>query len=201
VHEVEPALISITPILNHVLAQSPWAKNLLKPHAGKFIQVDAPPFMLALQVMPEGGLGVAPAGTAADITFRIKAAQLPLLLADPATALKAVRIEGDAEFAQVINRLVREVRWDAEEDLSRLVGDVPAYHAMRLARSFVAWGRDASGRLSESAAAYLADETPTLLRGRAAEEFALSVAEARDACARLEKRIALMEARRAGAPG
>jgi ubiquinone biosynthesis protein UbiJ len=201
VNEVEPALISIAPILNHVLAQNPWAQNRLKPHAGKFIQIDASPFMLALQVKPEGELGVAPAGTAADITFRLNAAQLPLLLADPAAALKAVRIEGDVEFAQVINLLVREVRWDAEEDLSRLVGDVPAHHAMRLARSFVAWGRDASGRLSESAAAYLADETPALVRGRAAEEFAVSVAEARDACARLDKRIALLEARRAGAPG
>jgi ubiquinone biosynthesis protein UbiJ len=40
-----------------------------------------------------------------------------------------VRIAGDVQFANEINWLVEHVRWDLEEDLSRLVGDAPA-HAM-----------------------------------------------------------------------
>jgi ubiquinone biosynthesis accessory factor UbiJ len=40
-----------------------------------------------------------------------------------------VRIAGDVQFAAEINWLVDHVRWDLEEDLSRIVGDAPA-HAM-----------------------------------------------------------------------
>ena len=38
-----------------------------------------------------------------------------------------VRIAGDVQFAAEINWLVDHVRWDLEEDLSRLVGDAPAH--------------------------------------------------------------------------
>jgi hypothetical protein len=43
-----------------------------------------------------------------------------------------VRIEGDVQFAAEVNWLVDHVRWDAEEDLSRLIGDAPAHT--------IAWG-------------------------------------------------------------
>jgi ubiquinone biosynthesis protein UbiJ len=47
-----------------------------------------------------------------------------------------VRIEGDVQLAAEINWLIDNVRWDAEEDLARLVGDAPA-HAL------AQWGRQA----------------------------------------------------------
>ena len=40
-----------------------------------------------------------------------------------------MRIAGDVQLAADINWLVEHVRWDLEEDLSRLIGDAPA-HAM-----------------------------------------------------------------------
>ena len=56
-----------------------------------------------------------------------------------------VRIEGDVQLAAEINWLIDHVRWDAEEDLARLVGDAPAHtlaqaarKAMEALRSFVA---------------------------------------------------------------
>ena len=41
----------------------------------------------------------------------------------------AVRIEGDVQLAAEVNWLVDHVRWDLEEDLSRIMGDVPAHAA------------------------------------------------------------------------
>ena len=43
-----------------------------------------------------------------------------------AAVLKHVRIDGEAEFANVLSTLLRNVRWDAAEDLSRVFGDVLA---------------------------------------------------------------------------
>ena len=182
--------------INHLLDQHPTAQARLKTHAGKTLRVDAPPFVLTLVVTPAGGVGAAPEADANDIAFRLNPAQWPLLFGDPEAAMKSVRIEGDAEFAQLIGMLMRELRWDAEEDLSRIIGDVPAYRAMQALRSFTAWGRDAAQRLAGNGAAFLVDEEPLLVRGRMVEQFANQVTEGRDICARLEKRIEILEARR-----
>jgi ubiquinone biosynthesis protein UbiJ len=45
-----------------------------------------------------------------------------------------VRIEGDVQFAGEVNWLVDHVRWDAEEDLSRLIGDAPAHTLANIGR-------------------------------------------------------------------
>ena len=50
----------------------------------------------------------------------------------------AVRIAGDVQFATEINWLVDHVRWDLEEDLSRLVGDAPAHAIGDVGRQMVA---------------------------------------------------------------
>ena len=56
-----------------------------------------------------------------------------------------VRIEGDVQLAAEVNWLIDHVRWDAEEDLARLVGDAAAHSlaqaarkAMQALRGFVA---------------------------------------------------------------
>jgi ubiquinone biosynthesis protein UbiJ len=56
-----------------------------------------------------------------------------------------VRIEGDVQLAAEINWLIDHVRWDAEEDLARLMGDAAAHtlaqvarHATNTLRAFVA---------------------------------------------------------------
>jgi ubiquinone biosynthesis protein UbiJ len=48
-----------------------------------------------------------------------------------------VRIAGDVQFANEVNWLVEHVRWDLEEDLSRLIGDAPAHAMAAAARQMV----------------------------------------------------------------
>ena len=194
-------MLPIAAFVNHVLAQHPWARDKLAPHAGKTVRVEAPPLALSFTVGAAGDIASSPLPKPADVSFRIKAAQIPLMLADPDNALRLVQLSGDAEFAQVIAVLMRELRWDAEEDLSRIVGDVPAYRAMRSARTFAAWSRDASQRLAGTTAAFLVDEEPILVRLDAVDRFTAGAAEARDACARLEKRIEMLETTRRGMSG
>ncbi len=46
----------------------------------------------------------------------------------------AVHIQGDVQLAAEVNWLFEYVRWDIEEDLSRLVGDAPAHTLMACAK-------------------------------------------------------------------
>ena len=57
------------------------------------------------------------------------AAESPLVVVQSALAGKAppVKIEGDVQLAAEIGWLAENLRWDAEEDLSRLIGDAPAH--------------------------------------------------------------------------
>ena len=50
----------------------------------------------------------------------------------------AVRIEGDVQLAAEVNWLTEHVRWDLEEDLARVIGDVPAHTLSQMATGLVA---------------------------------------------------------------
>ncbi|OIQ69284.1 hypothetical protein GALL_491180 [mine drainage metagenome] len=45
-----------------------------------------------------------------------------------------MRIEGDVQFAAEVNWLVDHVRWDIEEDLANIMGDIPAQALSQMAQ-------------------------------------------------------------------
>ena len=183
-----------TIFINHVLAQQPAARDALARYAGRRLRLSAPPFALGLKITDKGEVEAQPfADTAADVTLSVAATRVPFLFVDPEAAMKDVRIDGDAEFAQTLARLAREVRWDVEEDLSRVLGDIPAHQMMRFARAFTAWGKEAGKRMAQTTSAYFLDEDPTLARKAAVDGFGRDVATLRDDLARLEKRLELLE--------
>lgn len=66
--------------------------------------------------------------THADLRITItEQSPLTLLRAAASGGKPATRIEGDVQLAAEINWLTDHVRWDAEEDLSRFVGDAAAH--------------------------------------------------------------------------
>jgi ubiquinone biosynthesis protein UbiJ len=68
----------------------------------------------------------------ADLVLRVSEPS-PVALAQ--TVLQGdkppIRIEGDVQLAAEVNWLIDHVRWDAEEDLARLIGDAPAHTVMQ----------------------------------------------------------------------
>jgi ubiquinone biosynthesis protein UbiJ len=117
-------------LLNHVLMQEPEAQARLARQAQRIAEARWRGFTMRLVATPAGLLDLAPGGGQPDLTLTLTE-ESPWGLAQ--AALRGdnppVRIEGDVQFATEINWLVDNVRWDLEEDLSRLVGDAPA-HAM-----------------------------------------------------------------------
>jgi ubiquinone biosynthesis protein UbiJ len=189
--------------VNHVLGQNPWAREALRSHAGRTVRFVAQPLVFHATITPEGLVGANPGGIgpengshqgvsgqmAADISLSLPLSSLPQFALDPAGAVRNVRIEGDAELAQLLGRLVREVRWDAEDDLARWVGDIAARELVLGAKAFHSYALDASQRLTETLTGFLLDEDPTLVRREALHAWAAEVARLRDDCARLEKRL------------
>lgn len=176
--------------LNHLLAREPWARERLARFAGRSARLQAMPFAVQLAVAADGSF-TADAG-APTVTLGVDAAALPQVLLDPKSALRNVRLEGDAEFAQVLSDVLQKLRAEPEEELARFVGDAAAVRIVALLRSALQAARDAGGRLATSTTDYLVDENPLLVGGAQMRTFANEVARLRDDAERLAKRVDLM---------
>ncbi|MGA8514189.1 MAG: SCP2 sterol-binding domain-containing protein [Burkholderiaceae bacterium] len=118
--------------LNHVLQQEPEAMARLARQKGQVALIEMAPVALKLIATPAGLLDIAPAQAKADLTLTVTDSNPASLLQSTLRGEKpAIQIQGDVQLAAEVNWLVDHVRWDAEEDLSRILGDAPAHSIMQ----------------------------------------------------------------------
>jgi ubiquinone biosynthesis protein UbiJ len=111
-----------------------------------------------------------------------------------------VQIRGDAEIAGRYRELLALARPDFEEELSRVLGDVPARQLAQFTRAAFAWADKARRTAGENIAEYLQEESRDLVNKTELEEFLAGVDELREAADRAEARLARLEQRLKGAP-
>jgi ubiquinone biosynthesis accessory factor UbiJ len=184
-------------LFNRVLSDYPMARARLAVHHGKSIAATVGPFSTRLRVDVAGD--VEPVGIGAadidDVAFTIPLSALPGLARRDEQALNAITFTGDSEFAATLSSIVRNVDWDIEQDLSRVVGDVAAHRIAGGARALQAWRADASTRVSANVAEYLVEENRTMASQRDIESLARANETLRDDIARAEARIAQLTSR------
>ena len=135
VHEIQHRAVLF---LNHVLQQEPEAQQRLMRQQGRVVQFEWRFVTMKFVATPAGLLDLAPEGATAELTLTVTE-ESPFGLARAAFRGEkpAVRIEGDVQLAAEVNWLVDHVRWDVEDDLARLIGDVPAHAVANGARRVV----------------------------------------------------------------
>ena len=175
--------------INHLLAREPWAREKLARHAGKVALFDAGVLSLRLKAAADGMVEAASADEPQNVTIRVKLTDLPLILQNREHAFSYVQIEGDADFANTVSQLSETLRWEAEEDLARLIGDVAAVRVASGARAMFEAAKATQQKLAENVAEYFLEEKPLLVRPQAVTEFSSEVIRLRDDVERLAKRI------------
>jgi ubiquinone biosynthesis accessory factor UbiJ len=108
------------------------------------------------------------------------------------------QIRGNAEIAGIYRELVALARPDWEEELSRLVGDVPARRLSKLVQAGLSWARRSGRTAGENLAEYLQEESRDLVNKPELEEFLLGVDQLRETADRVEARLARLEQRLKG---
>lgn len=133
VHEAQQRLVLL---INHVLLQERAATERLKARTGRVVRVQWRQFFVALQVTPAGLFDLAGQGVTPDLHFEVTETS-PLGLAQAALRGERppVRIDGAVDFAGDLQWLADNLRWDIEDDMARIVGDVPAHTLANVARS------------------------------------------------------------------
>jgi len=174
--------------VNRLLDTESWARERLARFAGDTVElVPLPLPPLRVTILADGRLQAG--GETPSLVLQVGPGALFALARGEEAFLRAVEVNGNAQLAQEVASLARHLRWDVEEELSRLVGDVAAHRIAGAARSFAAWQLDAAQRVAVSAADFFAEEARLLVRREEQAGHARAVAELRDALARLEKRI------------
>ncbi len=180
---------TISAAINHLLEAETWAREKLLPHVGKTALIRVASFDFGFVIGASGLIAAAASPTEPQLEVRLAPASLVAALRGEESALKSAEIRGDAEFATAVLFLVKNLRWDFEEDLSRVVGDIASHRLVTDAKNLLAWERDARGRLAVSVGEYLTRESESLVAPAAVDVFVADVDRLRDDAARLEKRM------------
>lgn len=179
-------------IVNHALDDADWARARLKPHAGKRVRFEVAPLAVGLAV-DESGRVAADHAAQPELTVRLTHFLLPRLLLGDEAAFRQVEALGDTELAQDVDFLFRHLRWDVEEDLARVFGDIAARRMAAGGRALARFPLQAAAALGRMSVDYLQEEAPTLARRERVSAFVAEVDRLRDDVERLEKRLARLE--------
>lgn len=175
--------------INHLLGQASWAREKLAPFAGHAAQIKLPPFEAAFLIGEDGCIFLPVGEVEPEVSISLPATAPLLALQGKDAVMRAARIEGSAEFAETLGFVIRNLRWDAEEDLSKVVGDIAAHRIAGGAREFAAWQQQAAQNLAANLAEYFTEEQPLIASRAAIADFSAGIDNLRNDVARLEKRL------------
>ena len=175
--------------INHLLRATAWARAELARHAGKTARFELVPFAVSVTVLDGGEVAPAAAADVPAVTCRLTPGLMLRLAARDESAWTEIEVTGDADFAATLNELARTVRWDVEEDLARVFGDIAAHRIAETGRTFQRWGERSLENTARSFAEYWTEEQPLIASTHAVKQFVRDVDALRDDAARLEKRV------------
>ena len=158
------ASVAIAP-LNHLLHGESWARKRLQACAGKTARFRLPPFIdLALTVQASGEVSAAASDARDDAVLTLDPGLLPRLLARDEDAYREIRISGDSAFAEEILHIGKNLRWDVEQDLSGIMGDILAHRVVQAGESLMQWQTETFQNMLQTSKEYLTEEQPLLAK-------------------------------------
>lgn len=194
----ERALDAMLVAFEHLLRQQSWARDRLKAHAGRTVRIAIDTSLVPVLGAPELRVGIGADGmlqradpaTEADATLLVRpsADALFAFLGEGAQGVQRyLRIDGDVNLASTLGELAQHLRWDVEEDLSRVVGDIAAHRIVGLAGQAFARLRDLGLRAETSAAQFAATGSQVAVKPQ--------VRQLLEAAAALDQQVLSLESR------
>ena len=142
-----------TQALNMLLKREDWARERLVRHAGKTVRFALGGFSLGLTIGSDGLAELSDPAVVPDVTLTVSPEKLPLPRLSGGQApdmAEATHISGDAALAQVVADLSKQLRWDPEDALARVVGDIAALRLVGGARRLAGGSLQAGQRAAEN---------------------------------------------------
>lgn len=188
-------------LLNALLAREEWARQRLSHHAGKSVRFVMGSATAAFTIQADGRVLACDAAILPDVILTIpadKLGRLPgaLYKKDPDLITALMHVQGDAGLASVVSELARELRWDIEDDLAGLVGDVAALRLIKGVKTVLGRARTSTERLAGNVGEYLSEEGKLVLGRDAYESWRVRLRGLHERLDLLEQRANRLDANR-----
>ena len=178
-----------TQLLQHLLSQNTWAFSALQPFAGKSVQFRISPIDTSLVILENGNLAIGGNTASPDAVVTISSNTALRLIMRDATAKSQIDITGDTHLVSELSRVLQNISWDYEEDLSKLTGDAVAHKLGEWSRETIAGVKKQSVNVAEMVSEYWQEEMPMIAKKRHVEAFVSEVDTLRADIERTEKRL------------
>ena len=178
-----------TRFLQHLMQQNSWAKAILQPFAGQSVLVTSSLLHTTLIILEDGSLVIAGQTNLPDATISIAPSLLLRIIAKDESAKLKINITGDTHLAAELGKVFTNMRWDIEEDLSKLIGDISANKLTQFNRQAIKNVKETGTNLAEMLTEYWQEENPLIAKKYVVEEFCKEVDVMRGDVARFEKKL------------
>jgi ubiquinone biosynthesis protein UbiJ len=182
--------------INHLIEQEKWARDLLLRHDKKIVAVELP--LGGFRVLIQDGLlqDAKPELKESSVSLEISQDAFWAFVKDGKdAAMKFVRISGDVDLAADLNRLFADLRWEAEEDLSKLIGDAPSRRIITESKKVFTQANKAVEDLKSGLRDFFVNERNLLLGANQFHDFKSEIRLLRDQLDRAEKKLNHIEQR------
>ena len=176
-------------ILQHIINQNNWSREHLIPFAGKVLQFDFVLIKPSLIILEDGSLSFAGETIGADAVIHLPPSLTLRLLANDDAAKMQIKIDGDTHLATQVSKVLQKLRWDIEDDMSHLVGDIAASKISKSSHKVLQTVKKQSIDITEMVSEYWQEEIKILAKKHQVERFITDVDVLRSDTARFEKRL------------
>ena len=190
-HDVKTMMLKpmITRFLQHLTNQNNWSRPLMQPFVGKVVRFDFTLIKANLLILEDGSLAIAGEASLPEANIHVPPSLALRLLANDKNAKMQIKIDGDTQLATEISKVLQNMRWDMEEDLSKLTGDIAAHKIGEITRKTLSEAKKQSINLAEMLSEYWQEEQPLLAKKRHVEQFNTQVDTIKSDVARFEKKL------------
>lgn len=181
--------IAVAPI-NHLIYGESWACKRLRNYAGKVVRIRMFPLIdFTFMIQEDGKISTTPTGTTIDTTISLSASMLPFLLTKNDDVYNNIKTSGDDAIAKELIDIGIHLRWDAAQDLSKIIGDIPANRVVQASETLVDWHTKKINNFSETLAEFCLEEQPVLAKALSIKHFIEDVDRMQKDTDTLEQRI------------
>jgi ubiquinone biosynthesis protein UbiJ len=182
--------------LNHVLRQQAWARDRMRAHAGRTVRIVVEsvlgPVASGARIAGDGTLESASVD-APTVTLTLTPsidALFGLLRDGPRGLAGALKVDGDVMVAAAVGEIAQHLRWDVEEDLSRVLGDRLAHRIGETARDGARQAGDLRERVESGLRDFLVREDRQLVGREEMDTLSDALRELEGAVGRVESTLA-----------
>ncbi len=178
-------------IVNHVLSQNDWMKTKLKGFEGKSIAINISNVIVNFIIKDGGQIFLIDNCDKPDSIIEMSFETLISQITNKKIA--DISIQGDIELAKEVTDVLKKIKWDIEEDLSQVIGDVPATELAKIGRKILKETKTNLISIGDTFKEYWQEENPILAKKRHIEKFLSEVDLIAEDVDRVEAKIEVLQ--------